>query len=117
MAKRSSPLRWVLVGAVRTDPTKPRTTDPAIPPGQSYVSPAQLDDRFGVAVKWVHARKLQLGATLISNSAKSKLRYYLPTADTYVHGWVCPRCGRGRRRRVISAGRPFRCAASCICPG
>jgi hypothetical protein len=78
----------VLVGAGRTDPTKPDTTDPAIPPGQIYVSAAQLDDRFGVAVKWVHARKLQLGATLISNSANSKLRDYLPAADAYVHGWV-----------------------------
>ncbi|HEX4008631.1 MAG TPA: hypothetical protein VHX62_01405 [Solirubrobacteraceae bacterium] len=50
------------------------------------MSAAQLAHRFGVGVRWVNEHKLQLGSTPISNSANSKLRYYLPTADAYMQG-------------------------------
>ncbi len=74
-------------GAARTDLADPeRDRQLEIPPGQLYVSAAQLAHRFGVGVKWVNAHKLKLGATPISNSTNSKLRYHLPTADAYMHG-------------------------------
>jgi hypothetical protein len=71
-----------------------------IPPGQLYVSAAQLAHRFGVGVKWVNEHKLQLGATPISNSANSKLRYYLPTADAYMHGRTLAPVEKRRRSRA-----------------
>ena len=76
-----------------------------IPPGQFYVSAAQLAHRFGVGVKWINENKLHLGATPISNSANSKLRYYLPTADAYMHGrTLTPDEKRRRPRAKRSSG-------------
>jgi hypothetical protein len=64
------------------------------------VSAAQLAHRFGVGVKWVNEHKLQLGATPISNSANSKLRYYLPTADAHMHGRTLTPIEKRRRPRA-----------------
>jgi len=102
MAKRSSPVRSVPVGVAgaRTDPVELETTDLGIPPGQIYVSAAQLAHRFGVGVRWVSAHKLQLGATAISDSANSKLRYYLPTADAYMRGRTLTPSEKRRRPRA-----------------
>ena len=88
-----------------TRPTEP-DSDPdgtqslEIPPGQFYVSAAQLAHRFGVGVKWINEHKLHLGATPISNSANSKLRYYLPTADAYMHGRTLTPVEKRRRPRA-----------------
>ena len=71
-----------------------------IPPGQFYVSAAQLAHRFGVGVKWINEHKLHLGATPISNSANSKLRYYLPAADAYMHGRTLTPVEKRRRPRA-----------------
>jgi hypothetical protein len=104
MANRSATLLSAPVGAGgRTDladDPEPDITHLGIPPGQFYVSAAQLAHRFGVGVKWVNEHKLQLGATPISNSANSKLRYYLPTADAYMHGRMLKPVVRPRRRRA-----------------
>lgn len=101
MAKRSSTVRSMPVGAgARTDPAELDTTDLEIPPGQIYVSAAQLAHRFGVGVKWVNAHKRQLGATPISNAANSKLRYYLPTADAYMHARTLTPTEKRRRPRA-----------------
>ncbi|MFZ1993617.1 MAG: hypothetical protein WAU75_05860 [Solirubrobacteraceae bacterium] len=88
------------------DDPDPGTTGPEIPPGQFYVSTAQLAHRFGVGAKWVNEHKLQLGATPISNSANSKLRYYLPTADAYMRGRTLTPVGKRRRPRVDLEGEP-----------
>jgi hypothetical protein len=71
-----------------------------IPPGQFYVSAAQLAHRFGVGVKCVNEHKLQVGATPISNSANSKPRYYLPTEDAYMHGRTLTPVEKRRRPRT-----------------
>lgn len=55
-----------------------------IQPGQIYARAEQLAHRFGVTVKLIRARKGHLGATPISDSANSKLRYHVPTADAYM---------------------------------
>jgi hypothetical protein len=104
MARRSVPVLSAPVGVgARTDlpdHPQPDTTHLEIPPGQFYVSAAQLAHRFGVGVKWVNEHKLQLGATPISNSANSKLRYYLPTADAYMHGRTLAPVEKRRRSRT-----------------
>jgi hypothetical protein len=104
MARRSVPVLSAPVGVgARTDlpdHPQPDTTHLEIPPGQFYVSAAQLAHRFGVGVKWVNEHKLQLGATPISNSANSKLRYYLPTADAYMHGRTLTPIEKRRRPRT-----------------
>jgi hypothetical protein len=104
MAKRSAPVLSAPVGAgAQTDlpdHPAPDTTHLEIPPGQVYVSAVQLAHRFGVGVKWVNEHKLQLGATPISNSANSKLRYYLPTADAYMHGRTLTPVEKRRRARA-----------------
>jgi hypothetical protein len=101
MAKRSPPIRSVSVGAgPRTDLAALDATELEISPGQIYVSAAQLAHRFGVGVKWVNAHKLRLGATPISDSANSKLRYHLPTADAYMHGRTLTPVEKRRRPRA-----------------
>lgn len=104
MAKRSATALSAPVGAGAradlADDPEPDTTRLEIPPGQFYVSAAQLAHRFGVGVKWVNEHKVQLGATPISNSANSKLRYYLPTADAYMHGRTLAPVEKRRRPRV-----------------
>jgi hypothetical protein len=103
MANRSASALSAPVGAGGqsdlADHPEPDTTHREIPPGQFYVSAAQLAHRFGVGVKWVNEHKLQLGATPISNSANSKLRYYLPTADAYMHGRTLTPIEKRRRPR------------------
>ena len=69
-------------------------------PGQFYVSAVQLARRFGVGVKWINEHKVHLGATPISDSANSKLRYYLPTADAYMHGRTLTPVEKRRRPRT-----------------
>ena len=73
----------------RTTPPEPGPrNDPAasleIQPGQIYAKGEQLAHRFGVTAKWIRAHKEHLGATPISDSANSKLRYHVPTADAYM---------------------------------
>lgn len=58
--------------------------DLALAPGQLYARAEQLAHRFGVSVKWIRAHKQHLGATPISDSSNSKLRYHVPTADAYM---------------------------------
>lgn len=63
---------------------KPEVEDLTIPAGQIYATAEQLAHRFNVGVNWVKRRKSRLGATPISDSANSKLRYHVPTADAYM---------------------------------
>ncbi len=57
---------------------------PPIPDGAEYATSEQLAARFQVSVQWVESRGANLGATPISDSANSKLRYHLATADAYM---------------------------------
>ena len=68
--------------------------------GQLYVSAEQLARRFGVGVKWVNTRKAHLGAIRLSDSANSKLRYHLPTADAYMHSRMLKPVVKPRRPRA-----------------
>ena len=70
-----------------------------IPDGAKYATSEQLAARYQVSVQWVESRATNLGATPISDSANSKLRYHLTTADAYMEA-------RRRRpaTRVRSAG-------------
>jgi hypothetical protein len=70
---------------------------PPIPDGAQYATSEQLAARFQVSVQWVESRAANLGATPISDSANSKLRYHLATADAYMHA---------RRRRRPPTGMP-----------
>jgi hypothetical protein len=70
-----------------------------------------LAHRFNVGVTWVKRRRQQLGATPISDSANSKLRYHVPTADAYMRGRmlepaeVKARRARPKRHRTSGGGR------------
>jgi hypothetical protein len=71
-----------------------------IPPGRLYASAVQLAHRYGVSVKWIKERKVHLGATRLSDSANSRLRYHLPTADAYMHSRTLTPVVKRRRPRV-----------------
>lgn len=102
MAKTTHPMPSEMVGEVRrSEPAVAAEQEAAqldVPPGQVYVSAVQLAHRFGVGVKWINARKALLGATPISNSTNSKLRYYLPTADAYMQSRMSKPVEKRRRR-------------------
>ncbi len=72
--------------------------------GQLWATGEQLARRYAVSREWVLTRPRQLGAAPISDSANSKLRYHLPTADAYMEG----RMQRPQRRasRASRARRP-----------
>jgi hypothetical protein len=55
-----------------------------IPDGAKYATSEQLAARYQVSVQWVESRAAELGATPISDSTNSKLRYHLATADAYM---------------------------------
>ena len=63
---------------------KDRSDEPRIPEGAKYATSEQLAARYQVSVRWVESRATNLGATPISDSANSKLRYHLATADAYM---------------------------------
>ena len=67
------------VAAVRDDGGGPR-----IPDGATYATASQLAARFQLSVQWVHSHAADLGATPISDSPNSKVRYHLATADAYM---------------------------------
>ena len=76
-----------------------------IPPGQIYATVEQVAHRFNVSVNWVKRRKALLGATPISDSANSKLRYHVPTADAFMRGRALEPAEPTRRRSRSSRGR------------
>jgi hypothetical protein len=55
-----------------------------LPDGARYATSEQLATRYQLSVQWVEARAPNLGATPISDSRNSKLRYHLATADAYM---------------------------------
>lgn len=55
-----------------------------IPEGAKYATSEQLAARYQLSVQWVESRSARLGATPISDSTNSKLRYHLATADGYM---------------------------------
>ncbi len=55
-----------------------------IPDGAKYATSEQLAARYQLSVQWVESRAAELGATPISDSTNSKLRYHLATADAYM---------------------------------
>jgi hypothetical protein len=63
-----------------------------------FMSGAELAQRYGVGVKWINERKLHLGATPLSDSANSKLRYHVPTADAYMHSRMLKPVAKRRRQ-------------------
>jgi hypothetical protein len=67
-----------------------------IPDGAKYATSEQLAARYQLSVQWVESRAAKLGATPISDSTNSKLRYHLATADAYMSS---------RRRRPTARGR------------
>ena len=58
--------------------------EPRIPDGAKYATSEQLAARYQVSTQWVESRATNLGATPISDSPNSKLRYHLTTADAYM---------------------------------
>ena len=55
-----------------------------IPDGAKYATSEQLATRYQLSVQWVESRGAELGATPISDSTNSKLRYHVATADAYM---------------------------------
>jgi hypothetical protein len=53
----------------------------SIPDRAKYATSDQLAARYQLSVQWVESRATRLGATPISDSTNSKLRYHLATAD------------------------------------
>lgn len=74
-----------------------------VPDGALYATARQLSRRYQVSVKWISARSALLGATPISESPNSELRYHLQTADAYMEarrsGTPVP---QARRRRTTA---------------
>jgi hypothetical protein len=69
---------------------------PRVPDGAKYATAGQLAARYQLSVRWVESRAATLGATPISDSTNSKLRYHLATADAYMDA---------RRRRAPTRAR------------
>ena len=69
----------VFVAALHDDGAVPR-----VPDGATYATAPQLAARFQVSVQWVHSHAADLGATPISDSPNSKVRYHIATADAYM---------------------------------
>jgi hypothetical protein len=61
-----------------------RDDAPSIPNGAKYATSEQLAARYQLSVQWVESRAAKLGATPISDSTNSKLRYHIATADAYM---------------------------------
>jgi hypothetical protein len=72
------------IAAVAIQNQDDRDRVPPIPEGAKYATCEQLSVRYQVSVQWVESRAADLGATPISDSANSKLRYHLVTADAYM---------------------------------
>jgi hypothetical protein len=75
---------------------KDRNHVPRVPDGAKYATADQLAARYQLSVRWVESRAANLGATPISDSTNSKLRYHLATADAYMDA---------RRRRAPTRAR------------
>jgi hypothetical protein len=72
------------IAAVAIRNQEDRDRVPRIPEGAKYATSEQLAVRYQVSIQWVESRAADLGATPISDSANSKLRYHLVTADAYM---------------------------------
>jgi hypothetical protein len=72
------------MGELANREDKDRDDVPRIPEGAKYATSEQLAARYQVSVQWVESRGASLGATPISDSTNSKLRYHLATADAYM---------------------------------
>jgi hypothetical protein len=90
---------------------------PGVPDGAKYATSEQLAARYQLSVQWVESRAAKLGATAISDSTNSKLRYHLATADAYmdsrrrraptrVRGTGGPK-PKARRQTHTRIGRPL----------
>jgi hypothetical protein len=92
VARRCRRLRCgLLPGRLRGSGDRRDADDvPRLPDGAMYATSEQLAARYQLSVQWVESRSAQLGATPISDSTNSKLRYHLATADA---------CMDSRRRR------------------
>jgi hypothetical protein len=82
-----------------------------IPEGAQYATARQLAHRYQVSVKWVGARGEQLGATPISDSANSELRYHLATADAYMQSRQRRGHARAPRRKADTMPQKTRSGA------
>ena len=83
---------------------KRRDDVPTLPDGARFATCEQLAARYQLSVQWVESRAAQLGATPISDSTNSKLRYHVATADAYMDArrrrpTARVRGGGGRRRK------------------
>lgn len=105
------------IAAVAIRNQEDRDHVPPIPEGAKYATSEQLAARYQVSTQWVESRAANLGATPISDSANSKLRYHLATADAYMDARrrrpptrVRPAGGRGPKSRTRThsrTGRPL----------
>jgi len=106
------------IAAVAIRNPEDRDHVPPIPEGAKYATSEQLAARYQVSTRWVESRAANLGATPISDSVNSKLRYHLATADAYMDARrrrppirVRPAGGRGptksRKRTHSRTGRPL----------
>lgn len=59
-----------------------------LPDGAKYATAEQLAARYQLSLQWVESRAANLGATPISDSTNSKLRYHFATADAYMDARV-----------------------------
>jgi hypothetical protein len=57
---------------------------PRVPDGATYATASQLAARFQLSMQWVHSHAADIGATPISDSPNSKVRYHIATADAYM---------------------------------
>jgi hypothetical protein len=88
-----------------------------VPDGARYATSEQLAARYQLSVQWVESRAAELGATPISDSTNSKLRYHLATADAYMDSrrrrpparvrGAGGRRPKQRKRTHTRAGRPL----------
>lgn len=88
-----------------------------IPDGAKYATSEQLAGRYQLSVQWVESRAAELGATPISDSTNSKLRYHLATADAYMEArrrrppvrvrGAGGRKPKARKRTHTRTGRPL----------
>jgi hypothetical protein len=89
----------------------------ALPDGAKYATSEQLAARYQLSAQWVESRATELGATPISDSTNSKLRYHLATADAYMDSrrrrpparvrGTGGRRPKPRKRTHTRAGRPL----------
>jgi hypothetical protein len=89
---------------------------PRVPDGAKYATVDQLAARYQLSVRWVESRAANLGATPISDTTNSKLRYHLATADAYMEATPSSDPGSRHRRPQAQAAEadshPYRATAA-----